>query len=98
MQQELLLEFFTEEIPARFQRKALNDSLNLFSRLLDEYGAIYNKVFTFVSPRRLAIQVKQLQNKTKEFYEEKRGPKTSAPEKAIAGFLKSNNCQNEDLI
>ncbi len=98
MQQELLLEFFTEEIPARFQRKALNDSLNLFSRLLDEYGAIYNKVCTFISPRRLAIQVKQLQNKTKEFYEEKRGPKTSAPEKAIAGFLKSNNCQSEDLI
>ncbi len=98
MQHELLIEFFSEEIPARFQKKAIKDSEITFKKILDEYGAIYKKVSTYVSTRRITIHVEQISPKTKEFSEKKRGPRISAPENAINGFLRSNNMSKEDLF
>ncbi len=97
MQKELLLEIFSEEIPARLQKKALQDSNILMEKLLDEYGAVFGNVTSYISVRRIAIKVDELENKTRDLYEEKRGPKISAPEKAIEGFLKTNNKTKKDL-
>ncbi len=98
MQQELLLEFFSEEIPARLQKKAMSDAKEIFAKILKNHGAQFSEVETFISPRRLTIKVSYLSRRTKNLSEEKRGPKVSAPEKAISGFLKSNGKQKEDLI
>lgn len=98
MQQELLLEFFSEEIPARFQKKAIVDAKEVFTKILKNHNAEFAEVDTFVSPRRLTIRVSYLSRRIKDRFEEKRGPKISAPEKAISGFLKANGKEEEDLI
>jgi len=98
MRQELLLEFFSEEIPARFQKKAISDSKEVFLKILTDYGAIFSDIETYVSPRRIAIRVLQLADRTKDTREEKRGPKVSAPQNAVEGFLKANKKQTADLF
>ena len=98
MQQELLLEFFTEEIPSRFQKKAISDAKDIFTKILNNYGAEFSDVDTYVSARRIAIRVQHLCKNTKDLFEEKRGPKISAPENAINGFLNSNGKEKSDLI
>ncbi|MBQ7524107.1 MAG: glycine--tRNA ligase subunit beta [Alphaproteobacteria bacterium] len=98
MQNELLLEFFSEEIPARFQRKAIVDAQNVFTKILQDYGAEFDAVETYVSPRRIAIRVSELKPQTKDLCEEKRGPRLSAPERAIDGFLKSNGKKKSELV
>lgn len=98
MQQELLLEIFSEEIPARLQKKALSDAKSVFTKILQDHNTEFSEVNTFISPRRLTIQVLHLSRKIKTIVEEKRGPKVSAPEKAIEGFLKSNGKGRGDLI
>lgn len=98
MRQELLLEFFSEEIPARFQKKAISESKEVFLKILADYGAEFSDVETYVSPRRIAIRVSQLSAMTKDINEEKRGPKISAQTSAIEGFLKANGKASGDLF
>ena len=97
MQQELLIEIFSEEIPARLQKKAISDSLSLFTEILNEFGAKFSSVESYVSTRRITFRVQHLFQKTKDLFEEKRGPKIDSPSKALEGFLKSNNKTKEDL-
>jgi glycyl-tRNA synthetase beta chain len=98
MQEELLLELFSEEIPARLQRRALSDAVTTFSDVMDSYDAVYDEVRSFVSPRRLTLLVRGLQPRTKSSVERKRGPSISAAEKAVDGFLRANNKARGDLI
>ena len=98
MRQELLLEFFSEEIPARFQKKAISDSKEVFTRILADYGAEFSDIETYVSPRRIAIRVSQLADKTKDTSEERRGPRVSAPKGAIEGFLNANRKKATELF
>lgn len=98
MRQELLIEFFSEEIPARLQKKTLRDSLNTFQNILKSYNATFSNVETYISPRRLTIRVLDLFPKTKDIFEEKRGPRIDAPEKALLGFLNGNKKEEKDLI
>ena len=86
---ELLLEIISEEIPAGMQIRAIADlEANLVSGL-KEIGLSYNNVETFVTPRRLTVSIGGMAEKTEGFTEERRGPKTDAPEKAVQGFLGS---------
>ncbi|MBT5428610.1 MAG: glycine--tRNA ligase subunit beta, partial [Rhodospirillaceae bacterium] len=86
---ELLLEIISEEIPAGMQIRAIADlEANLVSGLT-EIGLSYNNVETFVTPRRLTVSIGGVAEKTEGFTEERRGPKTDAPEKAVRGFLGS---------
>ncbi|MDR3224600.1 MAG: glycine--tRNA ligase subunit beta [Holosporales bacterium] len=98
MQHELLLEIFSEEIPAKLQRKALENAKSTFANILTRYGTIFGDVSSFVSPRRLTVVVNHLSSKTEDMMEEKRGPKITAPQTAIDGFLRSNQKTREDLI
>ncbi|MDR0695860.1 MAG: glycine--tRNA ligase subunit beta [Holosporales bacterium] len=98
MRQELLIEIFSEEIPAQLHRRAISDSAAVFTSILKSYGASFSSVTSFVSPRRITLRVQLLVQRTKDISEQKRGPKISAPQVAIDGFLKSNQKEKSDLI
>jgi glycyl-tRNA synthetase beta chain len=86
---ELLLELFSEEIPARFQRRAAEDLKKAVTNGLVEAGLIYEGAKAFVTPRRLALTVTGLPARSADTREEKKGPKVGAPQQAIDGFLRS---------
>lgn len=98
MNNELLIEIFSEEIPARMQFTAKENAKKIFTEILLDREAVFKKVETYVSQRRIAIRVKELATSTKDYEEDKRGPKVGANEKAVQGFLKSNNKSEEDLF
>ncbi|MFO1184294.1 MAG: glycine--tRNA ligase subunit beta, partial [Bauldia sp.] len=86
---DLLLELFSEEIPARMQRKAAEDLQRLVTGALVEAGLVYEGAKAFATPRRLALTVSGIPARSPDTTEEKKGPRVGAPEAAIAGFLKA---------
>ncbi|MEO9902649.1 glycine--tRNA ligase subunit beta [Nisaea sp.] len=86
---ELLVELFSEEIPARMQKKAADDLLSLLTQKLKKAGLDYSSATAHVTPRRLIAVIDGLPDKQPDTSEERRGPKADAPEKALAGFLGS---------
>ena len=86
---DLLLELFSEEIPARMQRRAAEDLKKLVTDALVERGFLYEGARAFATPRRLALHVAGLPAKGEDVREESKGPRVGAPEAAIQGFLKS---------
>ncbi|HWM82378.1 MAG TPA: glycine--tRNA ligase subunit beta, partial [Pseudolabrys sp.] len=86
---DLLLELFSEEIPARMQAKAADDLKKLVTDRLVDAGLVYDGARAFVTPRRLALTVQGVPAKQPDVKEEKKGPRVGAPEQAIAGFLKA---------
>jgi len=86
---DLLLELFSEEIPARMQRKAAEDLRKSVTNALVEAGLVYEGAKAFATPRRLALTVHGVPARSPERREERKGPRVGAPEKAIAGFLKA---------
>ncbi|WP_417828176.1 glycine--tRNA ligase subunit beta [Thalassospira sp.] len=87
---ELLLELFSEEIPARMQARAAQDLSKLVTDGLKAADLGFDKVETLVTPRRLTLIVDGLPEKQPDLREERRGPRADAPEKAINGFLAGN--------
>jgi len=86
---ELLLEIFSEEIPARFQRRAAEDLKKAVTDALVEAGLLYEGARAFVTPRRLALTVAGIPARSPDLREEKKGPRVGAPQQAIDGFLKA---------
>jgi glycyl-tRNA synthetase beta chain len=86
---DLLLELFSEEIPARMQRRAAEDLKKLVTDALVERGFLYEAAQAFATPRRLALHVVGLPVKGQDVHEERKGPRVGAPEAAVQGFLKS---------
>ncbi len=86
---ELLLELFSEEIPARFQRRAAEDLKKAVTNALVDAGLVYEGAKAFATPRRLALTVSGLPTRSPDTREEKKGPKVGAPQPAIDGFLRS---------
>jgi glycyl-tRNA synthetase beta chain len=86
---ELLLELFSEEIPARMQARAAEDLRKAVTDRLVEAGLVYEGAKAFVTPRRLALSVHGVPTRQPDIREEKKGPRVGAPENAIAGFLKA---------
>ncbi len=85
---ELLLELFSEEIPARMQARAAEDLKRLASERLTAAGLTFTRADVFVTPRRLALVVDGLPARTPDLKEEKKGPRVGSPDQAIQGFLK----------
>ncbi len=85
---DLLLELFSEEIPARMQTRAAEDLRKLVTDRLVDAGLVYEGAKAFVTPRRLALAVHGVPARQADVREEKKGPRVGAPEAAIAGFLK----------
>src|SRR5579863_5636055 len=86
---ELLLELFSEEIPARMQARAAEDLRKAVTDRLVDAGLVYEGAKTFVTPRRLALAVHGVPVRQADVREEKKGPRVGAPDNAIAGFLKA---------
>src|SRR6476646_4715826 len=86
---DLLLELFSEEIPARMQARAAKDLERLVTGALVERGFTYEGSVAYVTPRRLALHVRGLPVKSADSVEERKGPRVGAPEAAVQGFLKS---------
>lgn len=86
---ELLLELFSEEIPARMQARAAADLKRLVEDGLKKAGLEWSKSEAFVTPRRLTLVVDGLPDKQPDVNDERKGPQVGAPEQALAGFMKS---------
>ncbi len=86
---DLLLELFSEEIPARMQARAAEDLRKLVTDRLVDAGLLYEGAKAFVTPRRLALAVHGLPVKQPDVREEKKGPRVGAPDNAIQGFLRA---------
>ncbi len=86
---DLLLELFSEEIPARMQARAAEDLRKAVTDRLVDAGLVYEGARAFVTPRRLALAVHGVPARQADVREEKKGPRVGAPENAIAGFLKA---------
>jgi glycyl-tRNA synthetase beta chain len=86
---DLLLELFSEEIPARMQRQAAEDLKRLVTGALVERNLTYEGAQSFVTPRRLTLHVVGLPASQPDMREERKGPRVGAPEAAVQGFLKS---------
>jgi glycyl-tRNA synthetase beta chain len=86
---DLLLELFSEEIPARMQAQAADDLRRLVTNALVDLGLTYEGAAAFATPRRLALHVAGLPERQPDTREERKGPRVGAPEAAIQGFLKS---------
>ena len=85
---DLLLEFFSEEIPARMQAQAAESLKKLVTDKLVAAGLVYDGAKAFATPRRLALVVQGIPVRQPDIKEEKKGPRVGSPEQAIAGFLK----------
>jgi len=86
---ELLLELLSEEIPARMQVRAATDLKRLAEAALKAAGLAFDTIDSHVTPRRLMLVVAGLPERQPDAIDERKGPRADAPEKAIAGFLKS---------
>jgi len=86
---DLLLEFFSEEIPARMQARAADDLRKLVTDKLVAAGLTYEGAKAFATPRRLALTVQGVPVRQPDIKDERKGPKVGAPEQAIAGFLRA---------
>ena len=94
---EFFLELFSEEIPANLQKNARENLLQNFKDFFEKKNISFSKNLSFSTPNRLLILFEGIKPEIKRKEEEIRGPKTDAPEKALDGFLRSNNFQKKDL-
>lgn len=86
---DLLLELFSEEIPARMQAKAADDLRRMVTDKLVAEGLVYEGAKAFVTPRRLALTVHGIPARQPDLKDERKGPKVGAPDAAVQGFLKA---------
>jgi glycyl-tRNA synthetase beta chain len=93
---QLLLELFSEEIPARMQAKAERDLESLLADRLKAAGLTSEGRGTFSTPRRLTIVVEGLASRQPDVQEERKGPRVGAAEAAIAGFLRGAGLDSID--
>lgn len=93
---DLLLELFSEEIPARMQVRAAEDLKKLVTDRLVEAGLAYEGAKAFATPRRLALSVQGVPARQPDLKEEKKGPRVGSPEGAIKGFLKATGLASID--
>lgn len=95
---QLLLELFSEEIPARMQPGAARDLERMAAERLKAAGLSYEALTTFAGPRRLTLVVEGLPAATPDREEELKGPKASAPEQALEGFLRKTGLTRDQLV
>jgi glycyl-tRNA synthetase beta chain len=93
---DLLLELFSEEIPARMQAKAADDLRRMVTDRLIAEGLVYEGAKAFATPRRLALTVHGIPARQSDLKEERKGPRVGGPDAAIAGFLKATGLASID--
>ncbi|NEY90677.1 glycine--tRNA ligase subunit beta [Tabrizicola oligotrophica] len=94
---DLLIELFSEEIPARMQARAREDLKSLVTNGLVEAGLTYASAGAFSTPRRLTLTIEGLTAESRPVREERKGPSATAPAAAIEGFLRSTGLTLDQL-
>lgn len=94
---QLLIEIFSEEIPARMQAGAARDLERMAAERLKSAGLSYEALTTYAGPRRLTLVVEGLPSATPDRSEEVKGPRTSAPDQALEGFLRKTGLTKDQL-
>jgi glycyl-tRNA synthetase beta chain len=94
---ELLLELLSEEIPARMQARACEDLKKLLTEAFAAQSLTFETIEAYATPRRLALHITGLPLAQPDVSEELKGPRTDAPEQALAGFLKKTGLTKEQL-
>jgi glycyl-tRNA synthetase beta chain len=94
---DLLIDLFCEEIPARMQARACDDLKRLITDGLVDAGLTYASAAAFATPRRLALSVQGLGATSPDKREERKGPRTDAPQKALDGFLRATGLTRDQL-
>jgi glycyl-tRNA synthetase beta chain len=97
MMADLLIELFSEEIPARMQARAREDLKSLVTNGLVEAGLTYAGAGAFSTPRRLVLTLDGLSAESRPVREERKGPRTDAPAAALEGFLRSTGLTKDQL-
>ena len=95
---EFFIELFSEEIPAGLQRNSRNVLLENFQNLFEEKKILFKKSSSFSTPNRLIILFEGLSKEITQKAEEIKGPNVNAPDKAVEGFLRSNQIDKKDLF
>lgn len=93
---DLLLELFSEEIPARMQKKAAGDLRKLVTDALVDAGLTYEGAKEYWTPRRLVLDIRGLTARSADIRQERKGPRTDAPQKAIEGFMRGAGLSSID--
>ena len=94
---ELLLELFSEEIPARMQLGAAEQLRTKAEEALKANGFKFDKLQTYVTPRRLVLVADGIPAKQEDVSIEHKGPRTDAAPAALEGFLKKTGLKIEQL-
>jgi glycyl-tRNA synthetase beta chain len=95
---QLLLELFSEEIPARMQAGAARDLERMAAERLKAAGLTWDALTTYAGPRRLTLVVEGLPAATPDREEELKGPKATAPDQALEGFLRKTGLTRDQLV
>ena len=95
---QLLLELFSEEIPARMQGNAARDLERMARDGLAKAGLISEGLKAFAGPRRLTLVVEGLPVAQPDVSEEVKGPRVGAPDQAMDGFLRKTGLARETLV
>jgi len=95
---QLLLELFSEEIPARMQAQAARDLERMARERLAEAGFLPEGVKAFAGPRRLTLVADGLPPSQSDRKEERKGPRANSPDQAIEGFLRSTGLTRDQLV
>ncbi|MFQ3301519.1 MAG: glycyl-tRNA synthetase beta chain [Planktomarina sp.] len=94
---DLLIELFSEEIPAGLQAQAAENLKKLMTNGIVDAGLTYASAASFHTPRRLTLAVESLLEASPTVQEERKGPKVGAPDQAIRGFLRGAGLTADDL-
>ena len=95
---EFFLELFSEEIPANLQKSGRETLLDSFTKLFKEKNISFKKNSSYSVPNRLIVLFEDLSKEINQKEEEIRGPNTNAPDKALEGFLRSNQISKEQVF
>ncbi|MFT4936982.1 MAG: glycyl-tRNA synthetase beta chain [Pseudoalteromonas distincta] len=95
---QLLLELFSEEIPARMQVQAARDLERMARERLAEQGFLPEAMTAFAGPRRLTLVIEGLPEAQADRTEERKGPRVGSPDKAMDGFLRSTGLTMDQLV
>ena len=96
---EFFLELFSEEIPSRLQINARSDLIRIFNKFFEDNKIIIkDRINVYSTPNRLVVHINKISKETNKKAEEIRGPNINAPEKALEGFLKSNDIVKEKVF
>lgn len=93
----LLIELFSEEIPARMQRRAAEDLKKIVTNGMVDAGLTYAGAAAFSTPRRLTLAVQDVLSESPTIQEERKGPRVDVPDKAIEGFLRGAGLTKDQL-